>query len=142
MSSSFASVAVCFILCNSALRCEPESSESTGFLISSIILLIATSIEESNLVDASIVVNLTNIQEKWIRKFINVWEKAEDYRNRYNDRIEGDQGRMFDLWSTYLYKDKRSFNEYFSEEFGFTCDDSITYKQMKVLCEKLIGRKQ
>ena len=87
-------------------------------------------------------VTLSNIQEKWIRKFINVWEKAEDYRNRYNDRIEGDQGRIFDLWNEYLYLDKRSFNEYFSEEFGFTCDDSITYKQMKVLCEKLIGRKQ
>lgn len=87
-------------------------------------------------------VTLSNIQEKWIRKFINVWEKAEDYRNRYNDRIEGDQGRIFDLWNDYLYLDKRSFNEYFSEEFGFTCDEGITYKQMKVLCEKLIGRKQ
>ena len=87
-------------------------------------------------------VTLSNIQEKWIRKFINVWEKAEDYRNRYNDRIEGDQGRIFDLWNEYLYLDKRSFNEYFSEEFGFTCDEGITYKQMKVLCEKLIGRKQ
>ena len=87
-------------------------------------------------------VTLTNIQEKWIRKFINVWEKSEDYRNRYNDRIEGDQGRIVDLWNDYLYLDKRSFNEYFSEEFGFTCDEGITYKQMKVLCEKLIGRKQ
>jgi adenine-specific DNA methylase len=37
-------------------------------------------------------ITLSNIQEKWIRKFINVWEKSEDYRNRYNDRIEGDQG--------------------------------------------------
>tara|TARA_R100001126_G_C4771345_1_gene122580 strand:- start:240 stop:614 length:375 start_codon:yes stop_codon:yes gene_type:complete len=87
-------------------------------------------------------VTLSNIQEKWIRKFINVWEKAEDYRNRYNDRIEGDQGRIFDLWNEYLANDKRSFNEYFSEEFGFTCDEGITYKQIKVLCEKLIGRKQ
>ena len=87
-------------------------------------------------------ISLTNIQEKWIRKFINVSEKAEDYRNRYNDRMIGDQGKIFDLWNEYLYLDKRSFNEYFSEEFGFTCDDSITYKQMKVLCEKLIGRKQ
>ena len=87
-------------------------------------------------------VTLSNIQEKWIRKFINVWEKAEDYRNRYNDRIADDQEKIEQLWNEYLYLDKRSFNEYFSEEFGFTCDDSITYKQMKVLCEKLIGRKQ
>jgi hypothetical protein len=85
-------------------------------------------------------VTLSNIQEKWIRKFINVWEKSEDHRNKYNDRIADEQEKIVDLWSNYLYLDKRSFNEYFSEEFGFTCDDSITYKQMKVLCEKLIGR--
>jgi hypothetical protein len=95
-------------------------------------------------------VTLTNIQEKWIRKFINVWEKSEDHRNRYNDRIAEDHNRSWywdeykieQLWNEYLANDKRSFNEYFSEEFGFTCDDSITHKQMKVLCEKLIGRKQ
>ena len=87
-------------------------------------------------------ITLTNIQERCLRKFINVWEKAEDYRNRYNDRIADDQEKIEKLWNEYLYLDKRSFNEYFSEEFGFTCDDSITYKQMKVLCEKLIGRKQ
>ena len=86
-------------------------------------------------------VTLSNIQEKWIRKFINVWEKAEDYRNRYNDRIADDQEKIEQLWNEYLYLDKRSFNEYFSEEFGFTCDEGITYKQMKVLCEKLIGEK-
>ena len=73
-------------------------------------------------------VTLSNIQEKWIRKFINVWEKAEDYRNRYNDRIADDQHKIEELWNEYLANDKRSFNEYFSEEFGFTCDDSITYK--------------
>lgn len=87
-------------------------------------------------------VTLSNIQERCLRKFINVWEKAEDYRNRYNDRIADDQHKIEELWNEYLYLDKRSFNEYFSEEFGFTCDDSITHKQMKVLCEKLIGRKQ
>ena len=87
-------------------------------------------------------ITLTNIQERCLRKFINVWEKAEDYRNRYNDRIADDQEKIEKLWNEYLANDKRSFNEYFSEEFGFTCDDSITYKQMKVLCEKLIGRKQ
>ena len=79
-------------------------------------------------------VTLSNIQERCLRKFINVWEKAEDYRNRYNDRIEGDQGRIFDLWNEYLANDKRSFNEYFSEEFGFTCDEGITYKQLRFLC--------
>ena len=87
-------------------------------------------------------VTLSNIQEKWIRKFINVWEKSEDHRNKYNDRIADEQEKIVDLWNEYLYLDKRSFNEYFSEEFGFTCDEDITYNQMKVLCERLIGRKQ
>lgn len=86
--------------------------------------------------------SLTDNQASWLRKFMEVWYKAEDYRNRYNDRIADDQEKIVNLWNKYLYKDKRSFNEYFSEEFGFTCDDSITYNQMKVLCEKLIGRKQ
>ena len=88
-------------------------------------------------------VTLSNVQEKWIRKFINVWEKADTFKNRsYDMRIADDQEKIVDLWNEYLYLDKRSFNEYFSEEFGFTCDEGITYKQMKVLCEKLIGRKQ
>ena len=84
-------------------------------------------------------VTLSNIQERCLRKFINVWEKAEDYANRYNDRIADDQEKIVDLWNEYLYLDKRSFNEYFSEEFGFTCDDGITYKQMAVLCQKLLN---
>jgi len=83
-------------------------------------------------------ISLTNIQEKWIRKFINVWEKAEEHEF---EKSKTDQDKIVDLWNDYLYLDKRSFNEYFSEEFGFTCDEGITYKQMKVLCEKLIGRK-
>ena len=87
-------------------------------------------------------VTLSNIQERCLRKFINVWEKAEDYRNRYNDRLADDQEKIGELWNEYLANDKRSFNEYFSEEFGFTCDEGITYKQMKILCEKLVGRKQ
>ena len=84
-------------------------------------------------------ITLTNIQERCLRKFINVWEKAEDYRNRYNDRIADDQEKIEQLWNEYLYLDKRSFNEYFSEEYGFTCNEDITYKQMVVLCQKLLN---
>jgi hypothetical protein len=79
-------------------------------------------------------VTLSNIQERCLRKFINVWEKAEDFRNRYNDRIADDQHKIEQLWNEYLANDKRSFNEYFSEEFGFTCDEDITYKQLRFLC--------
>ena len=45
-----------------------------------------------------------------------------------------EQDKIGELWNEYLYRDKRSFNEYFSEEFGFTCDEDITYKQLRLLC--------
>ena len=48
---------------------------------------------------------------------------------------------MYSLWEKYLINDKRGFEEFFSEEFGFTIDEAITYKQLKLLCEKLIGGK-
>jgi len=46
------------------------------------------------------------------------------------------------LWYIVLGKDKRSFNEYFSEEYGFTLNDDITDQQLSflvtnVLCGKL-----
>ena len=34
--------------------------------------------------------------------------------------------------------DKRGFQEFFIEEFGFSINDDITYKQLKLLCEVLI----
>ena len=37
-----------------------------------------------------------------------------------------------------LGKDKRSFNEYFSEEYGFTLNDDITDDQLTYLVIKLI----
>jgi hypothetical protein len=83
--------------------------------------------------------SLTDNQVSWLRKFMEIWYRAEEHEFK---KSKTDQDKIGELWNEYLYKDKRSFNEYFSEEFGFTCDDSITYNQMKVLCEKLIGRKQ
>jgi hypothetical protein len=76
-------------------------------------------------------ITLTNIQEKWIRKFINVWEKAEEHEFK---KSKTDQDKIGELWLEYLYRDKRSFNEYFSEEFGFTPNEDITYKQLRLLC--------
>ena len=42
------------------------------------------------------------------------------------------------LWYIVLGKDKRSFNEYFSEEYGFTLNDDITDDQLTYLVIKLI----
>ena len=81
-------------------------------------------------------ITLTNIQEKWIRKFINVWEKAEWHEL---DKRKTDEEKIEDLWHVFFDTDKRSFNEYFSEEYGFTCNEDITYKQMVVWCQKLLN---
>ena len=42
------------------------------------------------------------------------------------------------LWYIVLGEDKRSFNEYFSEEYGFTLNDDITDDQLTYLVIKLI----
>ena len=42
------------------------------------------------------------------------------------------------LWYIVLGKDKRSFNEYFSEEYGFTLNDDITDDQLTYLVITLI----
>jgi len=83
--------------------------------------------------------SLTNNQVDWLRKFMEIWFRSEEHEFNKN---KTEQDKIGELWNEYLYRDKRSFNEYFSEEFGFTCDEDITYNQMKVLCERLIGRKQ
>jgi hypothetical protein len=45
------------------------------------------------------------------------------------------------LWNILLTDDKRSFNEYFSEEHGITLDDDITEEQMKFLCKSMMRLK-
>ena len=81
-------------------------------------------------------ITLSNIQEKWIRKFVNVWWKAEEHEF---EKSKTDQDKIGELWNVFFDTDKRSFNEYFSEEYGFTCNEDITYKQMLVLCQKLLN---
>jgi len=53
----------------------------------------------------------------------------EDFENTF----------MGKLWYIVLSTDKRSFNEYFSEEHGVTCDDDISDKQIFLLCKKLMN---
>lgn len=81
---------------------------------------------------------LTFNQFHWLCRFREAWNNAENLEIRRN-RTE--EEKMYSLWCKYLIYDKRGFEEYFSEEFGFTIDEGITYKQLKLLCEKLIGRK-
>ena len=54
--------------------------------------------------------------------------------DKHKIAYEEEQEKILSLWYEYLSNDKRSFNEYFSEEFGFTCDEGITYKQLRFLC--------
>ena len=52
----------------------------------------------------------------------------EDFENTYIGK----------LWYILLSDDKRSFNEYFSEEHGSTLNDDITDKQLSFLCKLLM----
>ena len=52
----------------------------------------------------------------------------EDFENTYIGK----------LWYVLLSDDKRSFNEYFSEEHGITLNDDITDKQLSFLCKLLM----
>jgi len=42
------------------------------------------------------------------------------------------------LWNLLLSNDKRSFNEYFSEEYGITLDDDITNDQIRFLAKTMM----
>ena len=84
-------------------------------------------------------VSLDNGQLAWLKKFNDIWYKSDIHEQ--NKRVPfdvHDEEGILDLWTDYLAEDKRSFNEYFSEEFGFTCNEDITRKQLKFLCELLI----
>jgi hypothetical protein len=52
----------------------------------------------------------------------------EDFENTY----------IGHLWNLLLSNDKRSFNEYFSEEYGITLDDDITNDQMRFLAKTMM----
>ena len=82
---------------------------------------------------------MDNGQLSWLKKFNDIWYRSDIHEQ--NKRDPYDEENIVELWSEYLAEDKRSFNEYFSEEYGFTCDEGITHKQLKFLCKTLIGRK-
>ena len=52
----------------------------------------------------------------------------EDFENTYIGK----------LWYILLSDDKRSFNEYFSEEHGITLNDDITDAQICFLCKVMM----
>ena len=52
----------------------------------------------------------------------------EDFENTY----------IGHLWNLLLSNDKRSFNEYFSEEHGITLNDDITNDQIRFLAKTMM----
>lgn len=40
------------------------------------------------------------------------------------------------LWNIFLSSDKRSFSEYFKEEYNINLSDTITFKDLLILCKK------
>ena len=60
-------------------------------------------------------ITLSNIQEKWIRKFINVWSKAED---REFEKSKTDQDKIGELWNDYMEWDTNLIGEKPSDNIG------------------------
>jgi hypothetical protein len=84
---------------------------------------------------------LTTKQVYWLRRFRILWDDAENHEIK---KARSEEEKKYTLWEEYIFlgrNDKRGLNEFFSDEFGITTDDAITYKQLKFLCEKLIGEK-
>ena len=54
--------------------------------------------------------------------------------------MEDNQIKILELWETYMAKDKRSFDEFFSEEFSITLNEDIDYKTLELLLKVLIPR--
>ena len=79
-------------------------------------------------------VSLDNGQLAWLKRFNDIWYRSDlhEQNKRVPFDVHDEEG-ILDLWIEYLAEDKRSFNEYFSEEFGFTCNEGITRKQLKFL---------
>tara|TARA_R100000808_G_C2121745_1_gene132923 strand:- start:60 stop:452 length:393 start_codon:yes stop_codon:yes gene_type:complete len=79
--------------------------------------------------------SISNKQIKWLEKFQRVWAVAEDHEHKMS---QTEEDKCMELWHDYMEWDKRGFQEFFIEEFGFSINDDITYKQLKLLCEVLI----
>jgi len=53
-----------------------------------------------------------------------------------NNSITWKEDKMELLWDIFLSSDKRSFSEYFKEEHNINLSDTITFKDLLILCKK------
>lgn len=80
-------------------------------------------------------VSLDNGQLSWLKRFNEVWWKAEHHES---DKAMTIEEKNYEIWAEYMSHDKRGFDEFFSYEFGITINEDINPKQLRFLCETLI----
>ena len=68
------------------------------------------------------------------RKKMNIYKKLFNIvRNNPNTWKEN---KIELLWNILLSSDKRSFTEYFKEEHNINLSDTITFKELLILCKQ------
>ena len=68
------------------------------------------------------------------RKKMNIYKKLFNIvRNNPNT---WEENKIELLWNILLSSDKRSFTEYFKEEHNIDLSDTITFKELLVLCKQ------
>ena len=68
------------------------------------------------------------------RKKMNIYKKLFNIvRNNPNTWKEN---KIELLWNILLSSDKRSFTEYFKEEHNIDLSDTITFKELLILCKQ------
>ena len=68
------------------------------------------------------------------RKKMNIYKKLFNIvRNNPNT---WEENKIELLWNILLSSDKRSFTEYFKEEHNIDLSDTITFKELLILCKQ------
>ena len=68
------------------------------------------------------------------RKKMNIYKKLFNIvRNNPNT---WEENKIELLWHILLSSDKRSFTEYFKEEHNINLSDTITFKELLILCKQ------
>ena len=68
------------------------------------------------------------------RKKMNIYKKLFNIvRNNPNT---WEENKIELLWNILLSSDKRSFTEYFKEEHNINLSDTITFKELLILCKQ------
>ena len=68
------------------------------------------------------------------RKKMNIYKKL--FNIVRNNPCTWEENKIELLWNILLSSDKRSFTEYFKEEHNIDLSDTITFKELLILCKQ------